>query len=372
MNLHAGHLGSLVSLALICASDGAESWSIVDLGIISGWRVSLNDAGWAVFDHKVLSPGASGYSTTAILSSAGNSNNFSLFDINNTNTVLGVDRSVGNATAFVWQSGTRTDLPQLANFTGYTYATAIGINDSGQIAGNTGDYAHLWTPVGAGGYTTTALGVDLGWTIGSGESMGINNAGVTLLNQVYNFYRTGYSIGATSGLTTIIPDQGAYTPVGQAISDTNAVVGYFSYTLEGYTTERPFYWDGSTVTTLPVDSPWSPNGVARAMNEQGMVVGDGYYDAYDQRAYLWTFSAGTWEHTDLNTLLPVGSEWSQLLLGTDINESGQIAGVGSISGQPHAFIMTPYALPEPAACAMLASLAMLGFAVVPRRFARIN
>lgn len=253
MNTHARLIKTLFALAVVCSSNGADSWSIVDLGTISGWRVSLNDYGWVVFDNKVLTPGASGYSTTSILSSAGNSNNFSLYDINNSNVVLGVDSSAGSATAFVWHGGTRTNLPQIARYDSYTYTTAMGINDSGQIAGNTGDGAYIWTPNEAGGYITTPLGVDLGWTIGSGEAIGI----------------------------------------------TNAVVGYFFYTLDGNSTQRPFYWDGVNVAMLPVTSPWSPNGVARAINERGMIVGDGYFDAYDQRAYLWTQTNGTWEHTDL-------------------------------------------------------------------------
>ena len=80
----------------------------------------------------------------------------------------------------------------------YYFSKATGINDSGQIAGNTGDTAVIWTPNGAGGYTSTTLGVDLGSTIGSGDAMGINNAGTGVISQVYNSYRAGYSTGASS------------------------------------------------------------------------------------------------------------------------------------------------------------------------------
>ena len=43
---------------------------------------------------------------------------------------------------------------------------------------------------------------------------------------------------------------------------------------------------------------------------------------------------------DLNTLIPIESGW-ELAAATGINNSGQIVGRGMISGQTHAFLLTP-------------------------------
>lgn len=69
--------------------------------------------------------------------------------------------------------------------------------------------------------------------------------------------------------------------------------------------------------------------------------------------------------TDLNTLLDgSGAGWT-LNWANDINDLGQIVGIGTIGGQTHAFLLTP----EPSACAMLiGGLGLLGLIVRRRRF----
>jgi hypothetical protein len=76
---------------------------------------------------------------------------------------------------------------------------------------------------------------------------------------------------------------------------------------------------------------------------------------------MWTRAGSGWTQTYLNELLPSGSPWSTLSEALDVNEKGQIIGLGSHSGAAHVFLLTP-AVPEPGTWAMLLTgLGMLGF-----------
>jgi hypothetical protein len=362
---------SLLTAALILTMNSADAsavaWHITDLGSAHNiMTMALNDNGWIVLGTNVLSPdGMGGYTTTQLFNAQGNANNFGLYDINNSNVVVGVDRNSASAQAFVWKAGTRTNLPQMANWGGYVYAEARGINDNGQVVGNTGDTAAIWTPNGVGGYSITPLGKDLGWTIGSGDGVAINNSGVGLMSQVYNDYRTGYSTGV--GHTTIVSDQLGYPPVGRAINDSNVVAGS---AVDGQW-QRPFVWNGANVDILPVTAThpdsWNNNvGWADALNEANQIVGTAIYAGYDYRAVMWTQGATGWNEIDLNTIAYTGASFGKLTQARDINESGQILGSGdyfdAATGiwSQHIYLLTP-AVPEPETWAMLlAGLGLIG------------
>lgn len=360
---------ALVSLGLLAGGPAlAAGWTIIDLGPTGTGEMALNDQGWVVVDNRVLSPSAAGHVSTVVRSADGSLNNLRLKDISNSNVVLGVDSSVGPAQAFILQDGVRSNLPAIPNWQGYLGSTAAGINDSGQIVGNTGDIAYRWSPNGSGGYLMTGLGVDLGWTIGSGAAAAINNLGAGLMSQVYNSYRTGYSYGV--GHTTIIPELPGYQPVGLALNDQHQVAGYGVYNCNGYSCNRPFVWQGPEVAWLPVEAAapgWSISGEARGLNERSQVVGGAYVGAYDRRAFLWTLGDAGWSATDLNTLLPAGSAFWKLGDAMDINERGQIIGLGSVSGDNsylHVYLLTP--VPEPTSAILLA-VGLLGLGWLRRR-----
>ncbi|MDP1533477.1 MAG: PEP-CTERM sorting domain-containing protein [Rubrivivax sp.] len=360
----------MCATSLVAGSAAAASWTIIDLGPTVTGDMALNDNGWVVVGNQVWSPSAGGYVSTVVRSADGSLNNLRLRDINNSNLVLGTDGSLGAAHAFSWQNGTSSYLPERADYTGGFTSSATSLNDSGQIVGNTGDTALRWSPNGTGGYLMTTLGVDLGWTIGSGEAMSINSAGAGLMNQVYNSYRTGYSFGV--GHTSIIPELPGYSPVGLAINDRYQVAGYGVYNCGGYSCNRPFVWQGPDVSWLPVTTVpgWPVTGEARGLNELGQVVGGAYYQGYDRRALLWTQApGGSWAVTDLNTLLPAGSAFWKLGDALDINERGQILGLGSVSGDnnyAHVFLLTPVPEPATAALWLLGLAAMAAMAGVGR------
>ena len=82
---------------------------------------------------------------------------------------------------------------------------------------------------------------------------------------------------------------------------------------------------------------------ATAINNNGQVVGFATTatGSADRRAFL--YSGGNL--LDLNNLLPSGSSWN-LTDARDINDLGQIVGMGKINGQVHAYLMTPTTVPS--------------------------
>jgi probable HAF family extracellular repeat protein len=112
--------------------------------------------------------------------------------------------------------------------------------------------------------------------------------------------------------------------------------------------DEAFLWENGTVTplgTLGYDSH------AYAINDNGQIVGDANY------ACIWD---GGVIH-DLTEMIVNAPGW-ELTTAYDINELGQIVGVGfdPSTHQQHGFLLTP--IPEPATLSLLAlgALALLG------------
>jgi probable HAF family extracellular repeat protein len=78
------------------------------------------------------------------------------------------------------------------------------------------------------------------------------------------------------------------------------------------------------------------NVTPTAINGTGDVVGNAPVNGYQVLAFL--YHEGSLR--DLNDLLPAGSGW-QLLTAEDINDAGQIVGVGELAGVWRGYIMTP-------------------------------
>lgn len=363
-------LASGFLLASLAGNVGAATdWTISDLGSAHNiMTMRMNDQGWVILGPRVLSPTAGGYAVTEILNAQGTSGNLDLYGINNSNTVIGVDQSSGLRHAFSWSAGHRTDLPEIANWNNYIASEARQVNAKGQIIGNTGDGAAIWTPDGSGGYAVVTLNK---WSTGSA----INDLGMGLmsnLNSPTAIFQAGYSNGVTP--TTFIPERDGFRPAGAAINDSFTVAGAAFYQAAGYSWNQVYVWQGSTVTPLPVSATaanWQMNvGAVGGINEANTIVGTGSFGPYDERAMMWTPGALGWTEIDLNTLSYTGASFGKLTQARDINERGQILGAGdyfdSASGQwsQHVFLLTP--VPEPASFAMLLA-GLLGLAGLMRR-----
>jgi len=76
--------------------------------------------------------------------------------------------------------------------------------------------------------------------------------------------------------------------------------------------------------------------LANRINNRGQVVGLSRTKDGEMHAILWQSGV----MTDLNSLIPADSGWV-LVEATDINRHGEIVGLGTISGETHAFLLTP-------------------------------
>jgi probable HAF family extracellular repeat protein len=294
------------------------------------------------------------------------------------NGIDGSGRIVGTAAlsdthhhAFLWNpSGpTMTDLGVF----GGTDSYASGINDLGQIAGwHTGSdgsqHAYLYQN---GSWS------DLGFS-GGGDSFG---EGVNNLGHVAGAAKTG--TGAVHAFWfdgTTVQDLnnfgfGGSQSHGAGINDNDHVAG--DATIAGDGATNAFFWPGSGSNLMDLGTLGGANSAATALNQFDQVVGMAD-TAAGANAFIWDDldgimglgtlggatsvadginnngqvvggadtpngpSAFVWDSIngmqDLNTLLPSGSGW-RLTAARAINDNGQIAGVGTINGATHAFLL---------------------------------
>jgi probable HAF family extracellular repeat protein len=300
-----------------------------DLGTLGGsitFGRGINDTGQATGDStlagdftthafrttatgRASDPGADLGSFTSSGSSTG-------WAINSVGQVTG-SAGAGTGPSHAFRStpnGVPVVLTDLGVFPGGSNSLGLAINCSGQVAGYA-DFAPSSPPGFFGparAFRTTAVGVltdpgaDLG-TLGGSQSIayGINNS------------------GQVTGNARVTGDLFLHafrsTPNGQPVSLTD--LG----TLGGNNSE------------------------GLGINSFGIVVGDSEtFPGSPHHAFIYDT-----QMRDLNSLIPAGSGW---ILGAawDINDAGQITGVGVIGGETHGFRLTP--VPEPSA------LTLLGFA----------
>jgi probable HAF family extracellular repeat protein len=323
---------------------------------------------------------------------------------------------------------------------GYT-SFAVGINEAGQVAGHfygaTGGSLFLWDPVSGrddiaqwNGNTTFATGLNddarivgtvyasqtraflhspsTGYRVygtltgmGSGEGMGVNNAGqivgssVTASGQVHavvdtpgvgmvdlgtlpggdhsianainnNGWITGNSTAdggpprpflytSAGGMVQLSDAQGS----GRAINDRGDVAGWLieQGRFRSFV-HRP--GEGLDVFSSEGDS------MAIGLNNRGAVVGSDFIniDAGESRAFYYSPQTGM---VNLNDALdPASGAGWVIEAANDINDMGWIVGHGEINGETHAVLLKP--VPEPETWAlMFAGLGVLAYMKRSRR-----
>ena len=209
--------------------------------------------------------------------------------INNSGQVAGFSDAFygGNEynDAFLYSGGTfqRIVEGELYNsdpaYTGPLSATALAINNSGQVAGyyntNSSPYPNGFL-YSNGVMTSLAAGT---------QAVAINNAGQVLVTNGITGATSVYS-GGTNGTYATVP--GMY---GYGMNDSGVVVGAVGTSAA--------YYSGGTVTTIPAGS-----GVtyATAVNSSGQVVGQG-----SQGSFMYSISTQTYTVLGSGTPLAVNS-----------------------------------------------------------------
>lgn len=277
--------------------------------------------------------------------------------------------------ALLWQNG---QVYVVGKF-GWPAARFTDINDNGQVSGYAGD--------GAGNYRSFR------WTDASGDRQ-VNPGELEWLGDLGGGKTTAHSIslsGTVAGTSWNLADAnravtwngGPLTALAgndtaaYAINSSGVVVGSYCPNdpeCGDVPPEKAVVWAGGPPSALTLDGHISR---AAAINEVGEVTGQ--YTAFDgdqSRAFLWlpqpAYGLGAgfhvldfqsfgypygginnagqvvgnqalWQNgaaTPLNDLLPADSGWS-LTHATDINDHGDIVGVGYLNGQQRGFLLSP-------------------------------
>jgi len=246
---------------------------------------------------------------------------------------------------FLWQNGVMRALPTVGGNNGQ----ASAINDSAQVVGYAENGAVDSTC--PAGITNNRIDLPVLWekgkaqalpTIGSdpdGVAFGINNQGQAV----------GYSGTCTAANFAVLWENGTATPladlgtpgaIAYAINGHNQIVGQ-AVNSDG--TALAALWQNNTVTALGGLLPGDVASFATSINNRGQAVGSSF-DTSSSWSHGLLWQNGTM--TDLNTVFPASSNL-YVISASNINESGQIAGMAVEMAGPnagkivHAFLATP-------------------------------
>jgi len=372
---------SVTAMVLACFGSAVAQarYKVQDLGVQHpdnlGMAMGLNNFGWTLtmdqlLDHSTIStlfPAVKGTVRISIrdlnlpLGTLGGKNSSINWNgINDSGEAVGMSETSvpdpngedlctfgthATCLPFLWQNGVMHALPTLGGINGQ----ASAINNSGQVVG----YAEngMVDSTCPAGITNNRVDLPVLWdkgkaqplpTIGSdpdGVAFGINNRG-----QAVGYSGTctaaNYAVVWENGTATQLPDLGTPGGIAFAINGHNQIVGQ-AVNSEGIALAA--IWENNTVRSLGVLLPGDAAAFATSINNRGQVVGSSFDSSSN-----WSHGL-IWENGrmfDLNQLFPASSNL-YVISASNINESGQIAGMAVYMAGPqagtivHSFLATP-------------------------------
>ena len=189
-----------------------------------------------------------------------------------------------------------------------------------------------------------------------------NNGEIT--GHTYNGSHTSFVWSPVDGMTYLNSFGGSDTKTS-GINDLGIVVGSADYS-DGK--ERAALWDeDGNVFDMGTISGYASH--AYDINNVGYVVGDVFDSTFPpnhfNHAFIW--DPNTSDLYDLNDLVTANSGW-ELRIASAINDDGYIIGDGYFNGVAHGFLLKPTLVPEPVSTVLfLAGGSVMGMGVIFRR-----
>jgi probable HAF family extracellular repeat protein len=326
------------------SAQAAPRYRIVDLGVAASPYASavdaLNRAGVAVGSELIsesLKCAVFDHGTISTLDTLNGSNCY-VGGINDAGTIVGSAGVPGDSEAthaFVYRDGVMTDL---GVYPGYDSSDAVGVNNHGQIVGNSsnaiynkvfiyknGLFRHVPAPAGA--VNIYAGGINEG-----GDVTG------TLQLPTDHLHAFVYHAGTSVDLGTLgnLPNGES---AGVAINDRGQIAGWSSGI--GFRSHAVLITDGQMkdLGTIPADDPFATS-VATGVDQRGWVVGM----SDDGGGTTYAFLHDGRKTLDLNQLLDKRTRraW-HLESAQSINKAGEITGMAMSmeDGSQHVFLATP-------------------------------
>lgn len=255
--------------------------------------------------------------------------------------------------AFVWVPGqVPTNIPNFAS--AYPFRNmAYDINNNGVVVGHsTGQSGSTkyqpfrWTQAGGtvwmGSLTSNTSSNCYGVELNNGNNF-CGYGETSPDNELRGYRSSGSSLINIGGFPNPLVFEPPLPTYAFGINDASTVCG--QYQLDS-NTFRAFVKTTSgaheDLGLLPGSDVFDDSAVARAINNDGDIVGDVEVGNTNNRASIYRLGRGVGAWTDLNTLIPANSGWV-LKFATDINDKGQIVGYGTYNGLNRAFLLTPAA-----------------------------
>jgi probable HAF family extracellular repeat protein len=311
--------------------DGANAFGV--FAGSAGPPIPGNPTGQSAFTYV---PGVG----MATLASLPNAVNASAVGINNSGQVAGTTiipngTGGGDYHATLWRAdGTPVDLRFLKSPVATNVSEARYINDLGEVVGisNVGNgttihtHAFFWTPA-HGMVDLNATNANIGGAANVAP-VGLNDAGQVLLRfegggQTYWLWTPGQG-------AVVIPGPGNVAATARALNDNGQVVGWYQPFVNGPT--APFIWSAATGGITLSGLPNADNRVALGINDAGLVSGS---DLTTGDAFTWSAASG---YQDLGAL-PNGMK--AFYDAVQVTDSGMIAVDGNNNYVHDSFVYVP-------------------------------
>jgi probable HAF family extracellular repeat protein len=342
---------AVVASCAICvagqAAHAADGYSIRPLGTDAlpfGFNpIAVNDQGQAAGRMNGRAARAESSGAVTDLGTFSGSPSSDSFAINNLGQVVGMyaqDRVDEEPEAILFDP--TTGLRSLGTLGG-SVSRALGINDTGQIVGDSGTNIQ---GQGSHAFRLDPGGVmrDLGTLGGSYSSArAINNAGLVVGESNFSPDLPFTAHAFRTDVAGVMHDLGT---LGGTFSRANAInaagdaVGYAATAGDAVAHAFLAPAAGGLIDLGTLSAGQS--SIATGLNDAGLIVGNSFSGTSTPGT---PFLYANGHMADLNTLLAAGSGWT-LLEARDINNLGQIVGIGDLNGETRAFLLTP--VPEPA------------------------